>query len=254
MDLKKTMKISGSWLYVENDFKNEFEKLQFGNMLREDGPGECIWRTRNKIVLKLSTAGGEVVYKTYLRIRKFPYLFRPSPLGSEALNYVWLKDLGFPLPQLLAAGEYRAGFILHNCFLISEFAADTENGRWFLENDQPQLRDEFIRQSMEILKKMHTMNIAHGGFTPANVLWKGETAADLELCLIDVATCQKSGIFGRQKAYFKDFFDFFRFFDFTDEELNRYLQYYFDAPGKNFLVQESLFDELKKRLQHGRKK
>lgn len=237
--LHRTVKLANSWEFCIPDFREDYGNLVFTGALQEEGPGEIIWSTRNKFVLKITAPSGRtVVYKSFRKIKFLPYLFRLSPLGREALNYCKLQELGFPLPELLAAGEERHFFKISGGFVITEFASGTANGREFIpggnQGSAVAARNEFIRQSMTMLRKLHDYGISHGGFTPANVLWKGDTAETLQTVWIDIATCRKSSKVFSKKRFFKDFYDFFRFFNFTKAELEQYLQFYFSSNGPCF--------------------
>ena len=66
---KKRMKFMNSWVYVTSSFRNEYEKLDAAGAFEENSFSECIWKTRNKFVLKVITSSGDaVVYKTFKKI------------------------------------------------------------------------------------------------------------------------------------------------------------------------------------------
>ena len=112
-----------SWSWVRSDFAEEFRRLSDAGAFRPDGISEVIWRTRTKFVLRAHTSlGFDVAYKSFFKVRNVHhYLLQPSPCADEAANYTKLKEMGFPLPDLLAAGELRRGPLLKNAFMVSRF-------------------------------------------------------------------------------------------------------------------------------------
>lgn len=187
-----------SWSWARSDFADEFRRLSDAGAFRSDGPSETIWRTRAKFVLRAKTSlGFDVAYKSFFEVKNVHhYLLRQSPCAAEAANYALLADFGFPLPDLLAAGELRCGPLLKNAFMVSRFVEGFRNGLDFFKegiytNDEPLLK-EFCRAHLALLAKLHDRGYAHGGFTPANLLYRREPGGGMKLCWVDVAECSRS--------------------------------------------------------------
>ena len=162
-----------------------------------DGSSEVIWRTRTKFVLRARTLlGFDIAYKSFFEVKNVHhYLLRPSPCADEAANYALLKEMGFPLPDLLAAGELRCGPLLKNAFMVSRFVEGFRNGTDFFGegayvNDEALLK-EFCRAHLALLAKLHDRGYVHGGFTPANLLYRQEPGG-MKFCWVDVAECRRS--------------------------------------------------------------
>lgn len=252
---KKMIRFFRSWTYVTSSFRDEFEKLSAAGAFEENSKSECIWRTRNKFVLKVITSSGDaVVYKTFNRIKRWrSYLFRLSPIGREAVNYDLFRNLGFCVPRLLAAGETRNFFRIKTGFLITEYAADTKNGLCFTPGKELEqetgLREEYLRKNLRLLAKLHVNRILHGGFTPGNLLWrKVDDSAEMELVWIDFASCKTVSRGTLKRKGVIDFFHLFRFFAFTDDEIRKWLDVYFAASEEFLWEKEELFALLKKAL------
>ena len=195
-----------SWEYVKDTFLPELKILEEKNMLSETGPGELIWETKSKFVLKVPlSTGGFAVVKKYRRIPKpSKYLLRLSPCGLEACNFGSFEALGIPLPELLAVGETRENFRLKTAFIITRFAENFLDGRAFApggkERENSAAMKEFLRRNVAELARCHDACIVHRGFTPANLMWKKRVSPDekgnnLELLWIDLASCRKRPLF-----------------------------------------------------------
>ena len=195
-----------SWEYVKEGFLPELKMLEEKNMLSETGPGEQIWSTKSKFVLKVPlSTGGFAVVKKYRKItRPSKYFFRLSPCGLEAFNFSCFKRLDIPLPELLAVGETRKNFHLKTAFIITRFAENYRDGRAFAPQgefrERTELMKEFLRRNVMELARCHDAHIIHRGFTPANLMWKERPSSDengnqLDLLWIDLASCRKRPYF-----------------------------------------------------------
>lgn len=195
-----------SWEYVKEGFLPELKLLEEKGLLSETGPGEMIWETKSKYVLKVPlSTGGFAVVKKYRRISKpAKFLLRLSPCGLEACNFGRFEKLAIPLPELLAVGETREFFRLKTAFIITRFAEGFLDGRAFAPQgkfrENSALRKEFLRRNVMELAQLHDARILHRGFTPANLMWKERAVPDdkghrLELLWIDLASCRKRPYF-----------------------------------------------------------
>lgn len=198
--------LMSSWSYCKDAFAADFEDLKSSGAFLESGPGEKIWETKSKYVLKLPVSEGfAAVYKGYRRISKgMSYLLRPSPCGMEAMNYRRIASLGIPLPEFLAAGEKRSFFVLKDAFFITRFAEGFQDGRVFLPGGtmehEGQVKKEFLHRHLRFLARCHDGGILHRGFTPANIMWKKRSAPDADGCMldllwIDLASCRRLPLF-----------------------------------------------------------
>ena len=229
--------LAGSWEYFRQDFAPEFERLDREGFLREGGPSEKIWQTKNRFVLKVPLGGGRfAAYKRYRKIsRPRKFMLRPSPCGFEAYNYQLLGELGIPLPGLLAAGDTREHFRLRTAFIMTEFAEGFRDGRDFLPGGalarEKELRAEFISRNFRLLARCHDACVLHRGFNPANLLYKVRSAPDeagnrLDLLWIDVASCRRRPRALVNFLLVHDFRQFFREFDLPEEEKAAFIDGY----------------------------
>lgn len=246
----QVMRYASSWCWLRTDFAGEYDELYRSGALREDGGGEVIWETRKKFVLRLTASSGRTIaFKSYRRMRKWIYLLHPTPTAREAVNYQRLAALGLPMAKLLGVGEIRRRFQPEKAFLVTEFEPGCRDGRSFCPGGElagePELRREFCRRNFRMLARLHDNGIIHGGFTPANELWRPLPAADgngdrMELIWIDVATCRRCTAGGLKRNIPDDFANFMRFFDFSAEERFELILDYCGAAGAGRFTPEEL--------------
>ena len=212
---RKIISLCSSWIYCKESFAETFETLYRAGTFCVSGSGEKIWETRNKYVHKVPLeSGGSIVCKGFRRIpRPHVYMLRPSQCGFEALNYQRIADLGIPLPEFLAVGEVRRGFLLKDAFFVTRFAEGFLDGRSFMpgapQADDGALKEEFLSRHLTLLARCHDAGIFHRGFTPANIMWKMRSAPDsegnkLDLLWIDLASCRRLPLFSAAKCCAKD--------------------------------------------------
>ena len=241
-----------SWSWVRSDFAEEFRRLSDAGAFRPDGSSEVIWRTRTKFVLRARTSlGFDVAYKSFFEVKNVHhYLLRPSPCADEAANYALLKGMGFPLPDLLAVGELRRGPLLKNAFMVSRFVEGFRNGTDFFGegehvNDEPLLK-EFCRAHLALLAKLHDRGYLHGGFTPANLLYRREPDGGLKLCWVDVAECSRSPLTVPMIA--DDIIRLFRYLKISSKVRRELEAAYLDAAKVPRTTAGELYDVLEKRI------
>ena len=246
------IRLHRSWGWVRNDFADEFSRLHDAGAFLPDGTvSPVIWKTGSKFVLRAQTERGfSVAYKSFFRIRNFhQYLLRPSPSAAEAINYMRLKKVGLPLPDLLAVGELRKGFVLKNAFMVSRFAEGFRDGRDFTrdgiyENDISKRR-EFICGHLRLLAKLHDSGIRHRGFTPFNLLYR-EDPDGMKFCWIDVAECRRTIVSAKTIA--ADIAGFFDYMKLSAEERRESEKQYLDACRIRRIDLAKLFASVEKRL------
>lgn len=249
---RQFIKLYRSWTWVRSDFADEFDRLsEAGEFLPDRPSSRMIWKTRNKFVLRVSTAlGFDLAYKSFYRIHNFHHhFFSPSPSAEEALNYLLLAKLGFPLPELLATGEIRTGFLIRNSFMITRFMEDFRDGGDFgiggpLEHDEKTMM-EFCRGHLSMLAKLHDEGILHRGFTPANLMYR-QDADGMKFCWIDVASCCRAFITTKRIA--DDIINLFRFLDLSGAARRELEEWYLNAAVKRRTDAETLWKVLEERL------
>ena len=219
-----------SWSYFAPEFRAGAEFLRG---LPDPGKaGEILWQTRRKLVTKIAVpaaAGGdEIVFKSMAPRRRF--LPGPSPALSESINYRMLALAGFPMAELLGAGEARRFGCWQKAFLITRFVAGSRDGRAFLDGggrEQWAEQDEFIRGCLRQLAGLHDLNYFHKGFKPYNILWcKPSADVPMRLVLIDVATGRLVSGWSLGRCVKRDLGDFFETFVLSPEKVAAYIRFY----------------------------
>lgn len=241
-----------SWCWVRSDFADEFRRLSDAGAFRPGGVSETIWNTRTKFVLRAKTSlGFDVAYKSFFQIKSpVRYLLRNSPCASEAANYALLKEFGLPLPDLLAAGEIRCALCLKNAFMVSRFIEGYRNGLDFFKegiytDNEPVLK-EFCGSHLALLAKLHDRGYVHGGFTPANLLYRQEPGGGMKLCWVDVAECSPSPLTVQIIA--DDIIRLFRYLKISSKVRRELEAAYLEAAKVPRTTADELYDVLEKRI------
>ncbi len=219
-----------SWSYFAPEFRAGAEFLR--GLPDPRKAGEVLWQTRRKLVTKITVpavAGDdEIVYKSMAPKRRF--LFGSSPALAESINYRMLALAGFPMAELLGAGEERRFFCWRKAFLVTRFVAGSRDGRAFLDGggrEQWGERDEFVRGCLRHLARLHDLHYFHKGFKPYNILWcQPAPDAPMQLILIDVATGRLVPGWRLAACVKRDLGDFFETFVLTPEEVANYIRFY----------------------------
>jgi len=246
-------RLASSWGWVREDFAEEFRQLEAAGAWQDEACSTRIWGTRHKWVRKVQTPSGRmVVYKRLHHVvAPVKFMLRPSPSGREAWNYQCLQQLGLPMARLLAVGDVRRCFILKSCFLVTEYAENTRDGRDFLPNGslvgETALRDAFLDSVLQGLAKLHDQGWVHGGSTPANFLYRRQGDSIIPVW-IDVATCCRPPHFLRRRRLTEEFVRLFAPFHFTPEERRRYEEIYLGHRLAPCFTLDSLFAAVEARL------
>ena len=248
---RQFIKLHRSWSWTRSDFADEFDRLSEAGAFLPDGPSQMIWKTRNKYVLRVPTGlGFDAAYKSFYRIHNFHHhIISPSPSAEEALNYQMLAKLGFPLPDLLAVGEIRTGFLIRNSFMVSRFIEGFRDGGDFsiggpLEHDEKTAM-EFCRGLLRFLAKLHDEGILHRGFTPTNLMYRNDPDG-MKFCMIDVASCCRAIITTKRIA--DDINNLFRFLDLSRAARRELVEWYLNATANPRTNIEKLWKVLEERL------
>ena len=248
-----------SWGWVRSDFAEEFKRLSDAGALQPGGVSETIWSTRTKFVLKVSASQGgfDFAYKSFFKVKNaYKYYLRKSPCASEAVNYTRLKEMGFPLPDLLAAGEIRSFGSLKNAFMASRFLDGYRNGVDFYNGigiyvDNLPLLKEFCRGHLALLAKLHDRGFVHGGFTPANLLYRQDPDG-MKFAWIDVAECARSPL--TVTIIVDDLIRLFRYLGISADVRRELESAYLAAATVRRVGAEELFQVLEKRIKNRMKK
>ena len=205
-----------SWQLAEPGFEGILKEL------REDPPpptaeGGMIYTSSGKRVWHLRRDSGEKVYdfayKTNPGKARLRYIINSSLPVREVRNYLLMESLGIPVAHVLAVGDERRWFVLRETFLVTEFLADTRDGRDF-DPRGPLYADmerkmEFCRLHLEQLAKIHNASVFHKSYHPRNLLWR-ERGGKMEIFLIDVPRCKREPRFRMFRAAVVDLHSFFR--------------------------------------------
>ena len=247
-----------SWGWVRSDFAEEFKRLSDAGALRPGGVSETIWSTRTKFVLKVfASQGFDLAYKSFFKVKNsYKYFLRRSPCASEAVNYTRLTEMGFPLPDLLAAGEIRCGGALKNAFMATRFLDGYRNGVDFYNGigihvDNIPLLKEFCRGHLALLARLHDRGFVHGGFTPANLLYRQDPDG-MKFAWIDVAECAETPLSVTVIA--DDLIRLFRYLKISADVRRELESDYLAAATVRRVDAEELFRVLENRIRNRMKK
>lgn len=241
-----------SWSWVRSDFAEEFRQISDAGAFRPGGTSMTIWNTRTKFVLRVPSARGfDVAYKSFFRIKNpCRYFCRPSPCAAEAANYVLLTEFGLPLSDLLAVGEIRRGLLPKNAFMVSRFIEGYRNGLDFFQEGihtgNEAMLKEFCRGQLALLAKLHDRGYVHGGFTPANLLYRQEPGSGMKFCWVDVAECRRSPL--TPEIIADDMIRLFRYLTISAKVRRELETAYFEAANVPRTTAEELNDVLERRI------
>jgi len=160
-----------------------------GNLL-SDNAGKLVW----KVELPGDNGPRIVACKLCQGKKPWRYVLNLSHPAREWRNYQAIYRLGIPAAEVLAYGETRRGWKLESSFIVTEFIADTRDGRDFMpggvRRDDLPLRGRFCELVAPHLAKLHRHGFFHKALHSRNILYRGETSETLEVFFIDVARCR----------------------------------------------------------------
>lgn len=155
--------------------------------LLSDHNGKQVWR----IQLPPEYGGRNVVYKSCSTPKSGRYWFQLSQAAREHRNYQLLYRLGIPAARILAIGESRRLFDLKSFFIVTEFIPGARDGRDFMcggsLREDAARRRQFWERNMPYLAQIHRHGFLHKAFHPRNILWRENSAGEMEIFWIDMA-------------------------------------------------------------------
>lgn len=214
----------------------------------EDGNHQLINVSSGKYVYSCQCDGWKFAYKTQQGKTFWRYMFRPSLPWREALHYSWLHELGVPAPRVLALGDTRVSFVLKESFIITDFLAQTHDGRIFMPKGQfrtgyEDLCREFCIGNLKLLAKVHDAGYFHKASHPRNFLFRGDTPESMEIFWIDVARMRKMS--DPRRAVIVDLHTFFRDMRLPQTQVHELIGIYLQCLQKKlFNSSEELLQEL----------
>lgn len=245
-----------SWRFLRRDFAPAFRAMEAApGGVTEGGSFPSIWGTCSKFVLLLTAADGtRAVYKSFRAgSAVFRTRFRFAPSTREAVNYMLAASLGIPTPEVLGVGETRRRGRLTGAFLITRYVEGSVDGRVFTPDGEragdTAARDDFTREQLRLLARLHDAGYRHKGFHPGNLLTGG--SAGPRALWIDVADCRSFGWGRKLRQTARDLTEYFRCFDFDAEARREFLRGYLaarrhDPPPESALV-AAVESELRRR-------
>ena len=221
-----------SWRFSREDFSVTLEKLLSGGLKN----CKVIYRTRHKeCLLVAGDVRGPpypVVFKRYAEKRFFRYFLRPSLAYREYLGFKLAAEAGIPAAEVVALGEKRKFVKLEEAFFVTRYLDGFSDGDVFCRSGSDEkLKDDFIRQNLSYLAKLHRSGLVHGCFHPRNEMWKVDMSGKMEVVWIDLASVtaeKKNRRFSREG----DLNRFFREFGLSESKESDYRAFYSRELGK----------------------
>ena len=187
-------------LSVKNSFFRTWNccKADFSPILPEllsGGLKKCkvIYRTRHKecflVSPEVSGLSYPVVFKRYAEKRFFRYFLRPSLAYREYLGFKLTAEAGIPAAEVVALGEKRCFVKLEEAFFVTRYLEGYRDGAEFCHSGcDEKLKDDFIRQNLSYLAKLHCAGLVHGCFHPRNEMWRMVENGKMDIVWIDLAS------------------------------------------------------------------
>ena len=177
--LNKCERRRSSWFFAEKSVASLLEQLRKNPLPRTPEAG-LIYSSSGKFVWKLKheTSQGPIViaYKTNPGKTPHRYIFKSSLPVREVRNYFLFEKAGIPTAPVLAVGDKRKNFILHETFIITSFIEGSADGRIFMPGgnlySDLENKEIFCKINLELLARAHHALIWHKAFHPRNLLWR----------------------------------------------------------------------------------
>lgn len=201
-DFRRRNRWRTSWTCCVKGFEPVLRDLRTAVPPPENEHCQLINVSSGKYVYHCRMEGWDFAYKTQRGKTFWRYLVRSSLPLRECFHYEILRQLGIPIPRVLAAGDTRKFFVLKESFLITDFLQDSVDGRIFMPGGKfrtgyDDLRRAFCIGNLKLLAKLHNAGYYHKAAHPRNFLFRGSSPDDLELFWIDVARMRKARNFRR---------------------------------------------------------
>ena len=208
--------------------------------------GKEIWR----FSLPVDQQGGSVIYKSYA-FENMPLLSRLGFTSAlqEALNFAGLREIGVPVPDLLACGETRRMGLLTSAFIITRNVPGSQDGSVLGPTgnlrEHEKLRTDFCRRCMELLALAHQSGFLYRKLSAQKILFVQENAEDVpELTWTDVASCVYRPRVNFHQAIPRDLVNIFVDLRLSASEIQQHLAHYLEChPGCGY-TPETLWDAL----------
>lgn len=236
-----------SWHASVAGFEDVLARLRSG-VVPEDDTHRLINVSSGKYVYRCQDGGYDFAYKSQDGKAFWRYLFRASLPLRECRNYLILKKLNIPVPQVLATGDTRTCFILRESFLITSFLDGTADGRIFMPRGKfregyDALRHAYCEKNLILMARLHDAGYFHKASHPRNFLFRGDTPENMEIFWIDVARLRKAK--NLRRAIVVDLHTFFRDMKLQQQEVMELLELYVNtAQNHVFSSADGIMKEL----------
>lgn len=218
-----------SWSWAKPEFAPILAELRQNPPAPSPEAG-LINESLGKLVWHLRRGGYDFAYKVQPAKSPLRYLLKPSLPMREARNYMRIKAVGIPCPEVLAVGDVRRNFRLQETFIATEFIADSLDGRVFMEGgklyDDMEKKLEYCRRHFALLAQLHDALILHKAFHPRNLLFRCNSAGEMDIFWIDVARCRRILPCYLNRAATVDLHTFFRDMHFEPETVRELVGFY----------------------------
>ncbi len=168
------------------------------------GAPECaLLKVQRRVMVGRTHAGGRTVY-----VKRYnPYALRAvlmaalrgSPARAAAAAAARLAKLGFSVPRVVAAVEWRAGLLVGRSFFVTEEVrgAVTADRRWqaLAGRAHRRARAALLGSLAELFRRLHGAGVYHADLKDVNVLVR----EDGTLVLLDLERVAIGGRVGRRR-------------------------------------------------------
>lgn len=175
--------LHGTFTHYEKPWETELKSLGILPTVpwTEIKAGTQVSRSKRVNCFLIEKNGKKAFFKTYQLHDKFwEFFLRPSKCLTEVRNYLIMKKIGIPCPQVIAYGERRNIASLHENFIVTEAIEDAEDlsdyaEKWHTIKDASEKNEIYRSLSKEILKQTltaHNNNFFHFDLHWRNILIK----------------------------------------------------------------------------------